>query len=147
MHLPYILGYFDIATLHFLYADDIGAPKNYKRSQIYFASGFSFIQFPLGSIGLCTDTTKQEPYTLADWLGSRAARCILAELGHTICFFDHPKTDNIFVSVCLGILLHDSHCFCSIPCKFGGSWKSCSFPQTSNRIVSELKCGFEYIVV
>lgn len=101
--------------------DDTGTPKYYQRHKIHSSSHVCLFQFEVGSCCLCTDTTKQESHIMVDELGARTSRCLLEKLGHTIRFLEHSEACNINIRICLGVFLHDTHSFCAISCKLGGS--------------------------
>lgn len=117
--------------------DGIGETENYQRSKSNITSCFRFIWFSLGCCGLCTDAAEQESHIMADKLGSRTSRCLLAESCYTICFLKHQKTSYIIIGFCSSVLLHDTNCFCTITRQSGRSRTSCSFPKARDRIVSQ----------
>lgn len=100
------------------------------------SSCICIIQFEMGSCCLCSDTTKQESYAMVNKLGTRTSRCILEESCHTICFTEHTEASNIVNCVCIGLLLHDTDCICSIFGESGGLGESRTFPQAINWMVS-----------
>lgn len=122
-----------------------GAPASSQGPKIYNACCLRIFQFTMGCFCLCTNNAKQESNSLVNKLGPWTKRCILEKSSYTLCFFDHQKTCDIIVGLCTGLLLHDTHCLCAITSQSGRSWKGCSFPQASNRIVSMIFSFYNFI--
>lgn len=92
----------------------------------------------MGCCCLCTNTAVKEPDPMVSRLGSWTSGCLLAKPCHPIFLSQYPKVSNICCSLRFSVLLHDTNYICAITCQSGGSWKSCSLSEASNRSVRRL---------